>query len=48
MAWVNVIDLFWPVGSVFTTYGTYNPAEVFGGTWAKLNSTEPYTWRRTA
>ena len=33
MAWVNVIDLFYPVGSVYTTYSsTNNPANLFGGT----------------
>lgn len=49
MAWVNIIDLFYPVGSVYTTYdSTNNPADLFGGTWVQVSTTAPYTWRRTA
>lgn len=49
MAWVNIIDLFYPVGSVYTTYDSTNsPADLFGGTWVQTKTTAPYTWRRTA
>ena len=49
MAWVNIIDLFYPVGTIYTTNdSTNNPADLFGGTWVQVSATAPYTWRRTA
>lgn len=49
MAWVNVIDLFYPVGTIIELYDDNNdPASIFGGTWVQMTTTTPYRWRRTA
>jgi len=49
MAWVNVIDLFYPVGTIYEAYdNTNSPASLFGGSWIQLTTTSPYRWRRTA
>lgn len=53
MAWVNVIDLFYPVGIVITfDNSTSDPNSIFGGTWVQINDNALpsgyYYWRRTA
>lgn len=53
MAWVNVIDLFWPVGSIWwTKSASQNPTLLFGGNWNKtsttINGTVFYYWERTS
>lgn len=49
MAWVNVIDLFYPVGIIIEFVDdTNNPSNIFGGTWVQLTTTSPYRWKRTA
>lgn len=51
MAWVNVLQLFYPIGIIieFDNFAA-NPAELFGGTWTRypddVPSTGPYKWRR--
>ena len=49
MAWVNIIDLFYPVGTIYESYDDLNsPADIFGGTWVQLTTSTPFRWRRTA
>ena len=49
MAWVNIIDLMYPVGTIYTAADDSNPpSSLFGGTWVQLTTTSPYTWKRTA
>ena len=49
MAWVNVIDLFYPVGTIYYSYdSSASPALLFGGTWVQLSAQSPYSWYRTA
>lgn len=38
MAWVNLIDLFWPIGSIYYDIQDNNndPTNVFGGTWVEI------------
>ena len=31
-----VIDLFYPVGSIYTSMNSTNPSEIFGGTWEQI------------
>lgn len=40
MAWVNVIDLFYPVGTVYWTLqgNNNNPATLFGGQWDPIGT----------
>ena len=43
------MELIYPIGAVYKTYDSINPAELFGGTWEKMNSennTPPYEWKR--
>ncbi len=49
MAWVNIIDLMYPVGTIYYADNTVNtPASLFGGTWVALTTSSPYSWKRTA
>lgn len=49
MAWVNIIDLFYPVGTIIEfSDSTSDPAAIFGGTWVQLTTSSPYRWQRTA
>ncbi len=35
---VNLMDLVYPVGSVYETFEDISPAEIFGGTWTQVNT----------
>lgn len=56
MAWVNIIDLFWPVGSIYWAYNennTNDPVTLFGGQWALIGTTTVNgvtlkAWERTS
>lgn len=37
MAWVNVGQLVWPVGSIYFSSVSTSPADLFGGTWAAID-----------
>ena len=33
MAWVNIADVIYPIGSIYETTSSVSPSELFGGTW---------------
>lgn len=35
--WVNILDLAYPVGSVYITTSTTSPASTLGGTWSAIS-----------
>ena len=38
--WVNILDILWPVGSLYYCVEDADPADVLGGTWVQqVNST---------
>lgn len=37
--WKDYIDVVYPVGSIYMSHDTTSPADLFGGTWSKVNST---------
>lgn len=60
MAWVNIVELIYPVGAVYTSADSTSPADLFGGTWEDIsdvwedvqatteNDEVLYAWKRTA
>lgn len=36
MAWVNLLDIVYPVGSLYFTNNDTSPAAIVGGSWAKI------------
>lgn len=38
-AWKDYIDVVYPVGSIYMSHDTTSPADLFGGTWSKVNGT---------
>lgn len=46
MAWVNIIELVYPVGAVYTSVDPTSPADLFGGSWEQISTTSPYSWKR--
>ena len=38
MAFVSMIDLIYPVGSVYTSFNSTSPATLFGGTWTAITT----------
>lgn len=36
MAWVNLLDVVYPVGSLYFTNNTTSPAAIIGGSWTKI------------
>lgn len=36
MAWVNLLDVIYPVGSLYFTNKTTSPAAIVGGSWTKI------------
>ena len=37
--WKDYIDIVYPVGSIYMSHDTTSPADLFGGTWSKVNGT---------
>ena len=35
---INLMDLVYPVGSVYETFESTSPAEMFGGTWTQIET----------
>ena len=42
MAYVNLIDLVYPVGAVYISYRSDNPVNLFGGSWTAITGRFPY------
>lgn len=42
MAWVNITDIIYPVGAVYSSYVSTPPGELFGGTWTAITGRFPY------
>jgi microcystin-dependent protein len=40
--WTNILDLVYPVGSVYVAYNSTTPATRFGGTWTAITGRFPY------
>lgn len=40
--WVNLMDIIYPVGSVYSSYTSASPASRFGGSWTAITGTFPY------
>lgn len=38
MAYVNLGQVMYPVGSVYHSFNTISPASIFGGSWSALNN----------
>lgn len=36
MSWINMLEIIYPVGSVYLSIGSISPASVVGGTWKKI------------
>ena len=43
-----LLEMIYPVGTVYTSTSSTSPATLFGGTWSQLGSSPYYTWERTA
>lgn len=43
-----LLEMIYPVGTVYTSTSSASPATLFGGTWSQLGSSPYYTWERTA
>ena len=37
--WKDYIDVVYPIGSIYMSHDTTSPADLFGGTWSKVNGT---------
>lgn len=42
MAYVNLIDLVYPVGAVYISYRSTSPVSLFGGSWTAITGRFPY------
>lgn len=38
MAWVNLLDMFYPVGSLYFSTNYTSPASVIGGSWTQIEN----------
>ena len=36
MSWINLLDIIYPVGSIYCSTLTTSPAELLGGSWTKI------------
>lgn len=36
MAWINITDIIYPIGTYYISNNSTAPAELFGGTWTQL------------
>lgn len=36
--WVNLMEVLWPVGSIYISAATTSPASTIGGSWTKINN----------
>lgn len=36
-AWINICEVFWPVGSIYMSYSSTSPANLFGGQWMQIS-----------
>lgn len=48
MAWVNILDLVYPVGAYYISNNDISPAELFGGSWTQLKSRFLYATTSTS
>ena len=48
----TLLDMFYPIGSIYTSMSSTSPATLFGGTWEQktdiFNNESVYAWYRTA
>lgn len=38
MAYINLLELVYPVGSIYISMSSTNPGALFGGTWVQINN----------
>lgn len=38
MAWINLLDVVYPVGSLYFTNNTTSPAAIIGGSWTRIEN----------
>ena len=43
----NILDIFYPVGSIYTSTVSTNPETFLGGTWTSVSTNPYYVWERT-
>lgn len=39
MAWMNLLSVIYPVGSIYWSYNATSPASIIGGTWSQFTNT---------
>lgn len=37
MAWINISEVLYPVGTIYETTSSTSPSELFGGTWSLID-----------